>query len=160
MIEIANIYNKIGKYPIYMDRTDEEIIAELRADGKATVKEIARKLGLPMSTVHHRIMKLEKEKTIKRYEAVPDYKKMGFGVSAFVFVTVDYDKIKSQEDVAKEIGKLENVDGAYIVTGETDILIKVRARDVEELNEVIVRKLRAINGVDKTRTSVVLKEID
>jgi Lrp/AsnC family transcriptional regulator for asnA, asnC and gidA len=160
LIEIANIYNKIGKYPIYMDRTDEEIIAELRADGKATVKEIARKLGLPMSTVHHRIMKLEKEKTIKRYEAVPDYKKMGFGVSAFVFVTVDYDKIKSQEDVAKEIGKLENVDGAYIVTGETDILIKVRARDVEELNEVIVRKLRAINGVDKTRTSVVLKEID
>jgi len=142
-----------------MDRTDEEIINELRTDGKATVKEIAKQLGLPMSTVHHRIMKMEKEGMIKKYEAVPDYKKMGFGVSAFVFVTVNYDKIKSQEEVARQIGKMENVDGAYIVTGETDILVKVRAHDVEELNDIIIRKLRAINGVDKTRTSVVLKEI-
>lgn len=142
-----------------MDKTDEEIISELRKDGKATVKEIAKRLAIPMSTVHHRIMKLETEGTIKKYEAIPDYKKMGFGVSAFVFVTVNYDKIKSQEDVAKEIGKMENVDGAYIVTGETDILVKVRAHDVEELNDIIIRKLRAINGVDKTRTSVVLKEV-
>lgn len=142
-----------------MDRTDEEIVAELQIDGKATVKDIARKIGLPMSTVHHRIMKLEKEKTIKRYEAVPDYRKMGFGVSAFVFVTVNYDKIKSQEDVAKQIGKMRNVSGVYIVTGETDILIKIRAHDVDELNEAIVKDLRAIDGVDKTRTSVILKEI-
>ncbi|MFA6531219.1 MAG: AsnC family transcriptional regulator, partial [Candidatus Micrarchaeia archaeon] len=98
-----------------MDQTDEEIIFELRKDGKATVKEIARKLGVPMSTVHHRIQKMEREKVISKYEAVPDYKKMGLGVSAFVFVTVDYDKIESQEQVAKEIRKMHNVDGTYII---------------------------------------------
>lgn len=142
-----------------MDRTDEEIIFELRKDGKATVKEIARKLGIPMSTVHHRIQKMEKEKLISRYEAVPDYRKMGLGVSAFVFVTVDYDKIESQEQVAKEIRKMHNVDGTYIITGETDILAHVRAHDVDELNDFVIRRLRTIKGIDKTRTSVVLKEI-
>jgi len=143
-----------------MDHIDEEIVFELRKDGKTTVKEIARALGVPMSTVHHRIQKLEKDKVISRYEAIPDFKKMGLGVSAFVFVTVDYDKIESQEQVAKEIRKMHNVDATYMVTGETDILVHVRTHDIEELNDFIVRKLRTIKGIDKTRTSVVLKEIE
>jgi len=142
-----------------MDQHDKDILGELAKNGKAKIKKIAKKLGLPMSTVHHRIKQLEGNGTIKRYEAVLDYKKMGITLTAFVFITVNYDKIKSQEDVARAIGKMENVDGAYIVTGETDIIAKIRARDVDELNDIIIRRLRAVEGVEKTRTSVVLKEI-
>ena len=45
-----------------------------------------------------------------------------------------------------------------IVTGGTDLIIKVRAKDVGELNDFVIKKLRSIDGVDKTQTAIVLQE--
>jgi DNA-binding Lrp family transcriptional regulator len=155
-----SVYKNIGKNPIIMDENDGEILHELIADGKVTAKELAKRLGLPMSTVHHRIKQLEKNGVILRYAAVPDWKKAGLGVAAYVSVTVNYDKAPSQEEVAKNIRKLPNVDEVSIITGEADILVKVRAKDIDELNDTLIRRLRTVKGVDKTRTSVVLSEIE
>lgn len=142
-----------------MDETDDEVLRELLQNGKATAKEIAKRLEIPMSTVHHRIKQMEKNGVILKYAAIPDWKKAGLGVAAYVAVTVNYDKAPSQEEVAKHIRKLPNVDEVSIITGEADILAKIRAHDIDELNEVLIRRLRAVKGVDKTRTSVVLSEI-
>lgn len=143
-----------------MDETDNEILGELMADGKVRIKLLAKKLGLPMSTVHHRIMKMEADGTIARYAAIPDYKKIGLPIVAYVFINVDYARIESsQNQVAMEIRKIPNVLEANIVSGEIDIIAKVRARDVDELSEVITRKMRNIKGVAKTVTSLVMKEV-
>lgn len=143
-----------------IDEKDKEILAELMKDGKARIKKIGKKLGLPMSTVHHRILRMEKDRVIERYAAIPNYKHIGLPILAYVFVSVDYNKTSSQEDTAREIGGLPNVVETNIISGEIDIIVKVRAKDVDELSEVIIKKMRNIKGVAKTVTSIVMKAIE
>lgn len=143
-----------------MDKTDARILEELVADGKAKIRKIAKRTGLPMSTAHHRILKMEKEGVIRKYAAVPDYRKIGLPVCAYVLVNVSYGAIHSQEEVARQIRKLPNVLEANIVSGEIDIIAKVRARDIDELGNIVISRLRNIRGVSKTITSVVMKEIE
>jgi len=96
------------------------------------------------------------------YKAVFDYNKLGKPITGFILITVNYmlpngEKIK-QEQVAQEIKKLEGVEEVNIMTGVTDILIKLRVSGIEELNDFVIRKLRNINGVDKTQTMIVLNK--
>lgn len=142
-----------------MDEKDSEILTELMADGKAKIKALSRKLGLPMSTVHHRILRMEKDGIIKRYAAIPDYRKVGLPIAAYIFINVDYSKIQSQEDVAREISKLPNVLDVSIVSGEIDIIAKIRAKDVDDMGEAVIRRLRTIKGIAKTVTAVAMKEM-
>ena len=143
-----------------MDKTDSEILAELAADGKARMRSIAKKTGLPMSTVHHRISKMEKEGAIRKYAAIPDYRKIGLPVCAYVLVNVEYSQIHSQEAVARQISRLPNVLEVSIISGEIDIIAKVRAASIDELGETVITRLRNIKGVAKTVTSVVMKEME
>jgi len=143
-----------------MDKTDKEILGELAADGKAKIRKISKKTGLPMSTVHHRIARMEKDGLIRKYAAIPDYKKIGLPVCAYVLVNVEYSQIHSQEAVAREIRKLPNVLEVNIISGEIDIIAKVRSASIDELGETVISRLRNIKGVAKTVTSVVMKEIE
>jgi len=140
-----------------MDEDDRELIELLKKDGKIKIKKLARKLGLPMSTVHHKVKMLEERGYIKKYSAIPDYRKLGLPISAFLMITVD--QVRPQENVAADIKKLPRVEETYIITGTYDILAKVRVKDIDEMNDLVVKNLRNIKGVDKTITSIVLKEI-
>ena len=143
-----------------IDDKDKEILVELMKDGKARIKKIGKRLGLPMSTVHHHILKMEKDGVIARYAAIPDYKKLGLPILAYIFVNIDYNKISSQEETAREIRHIKNVLEVNIISGEIDIIVKVRTKDVDELSDVVIKKMRNIKGVAKTVTSVVMKEIE
>ncbi len=123
------------------------------------MQEIARQTGLPLTTVHNRIKRLEALGVITGYGISVDETKLGKGLTAYVLVTIAPRTpagIKvSQEDVAREIKSI-GADEAAIVTGGTDIIARVRAKGLAELNELIVKKLRNIDGVDKTQTMIVL----
>ena len=145
-----------------LDEKDIHVLEELKQNAKRTTSQISKRINLPITTVHNRIKKLEKLGIIKRYTVELDYKKLEKPVAAYVMVTVIYMlpsgiKIK-QEDVAKEIKGLAGVESVELLTGATDILVKVRVKDVEELNEFIIKQLRKIEGVDKAQTSVVLSK--
>jgi len=143
-----------------MDQKDQEILEELMLNGKARISRISKKLALPMSTVHHRIMKMEQTGIIKRYSAVPDYRKVGLPVSAYLLINVEYAGKFSQEDVAREVRKLPNVLEVNIVSGDIDMIARVRGKDVEDLSKTVIERVRNIKGVAKTITSFVMKEIE
>ncbi|MFA5106060.1 MAG: Lrp/AsnC family transcriptional regulator [Candidatus Micrarchaeia archaeon] len=143
-----------------MDKTDSEILAQLQQDAKAGIKKIARKTGVPMSTVHHRIARMQKEGLIKKYTIVPDFKKAGVPVCAYVFVTVGHSGLVSQESIAAQIRKLDNVSEANIVSGEIDIIAKIRAESVEDIGTKVIGKIREIKGVEGTVTSFVMREVE
>ena len=92
-----------------------------------------------------------------------DYKKIGKPITAYMLLTVTYTlpdgKKLRQEDIAKTIKKLEEVEEVNIMTGITDILIKVRIKDIDQLNTFVIDKLRNIEGIDKTQTMLVLSEV-
>lgn len=142
-----------------MDKVDWDILRELQEDGKAKLKKIAKKAGVPMSTAHHRVLRMEREGIIRKYSAVPDYRKIELPVCAYIFVNVDHANLRSQEEIAKELRRIPNVLEANIVSGELDIIVKARARDVEDLGQTVVGKMRSVKGISKTVTSIVLKEM-
>ena len=146
-----------------LDEKDLQVLEELKQNAKRTTSQISKRVNLPITTVHNRIKKLEKLGIIKRYTVELDYKKLDKPMTAYVMVQVIYmlpSGIKvMQEDVAKHIKGLPGVELVELLTGTTDIMVKVRVKDVDELNDFIIRKLRKIEGVDKVQTSVVLSKI-
>jgi len=146
-----------------MDEKDRKILSLLMRDSKQRVRSIAKKLNMPVTTVHNRIKRMEEEGVIRGYVAIPDYKKIGKGIMAFILVSVQYNLLGKkvlQEDVAANISELEGVEDVHIITGDSDILVEARVRDIDELNNLVIKRLRNIDGVDKTKTMIVLSSIN
>ncbi len=141
-----------------MDRKDLEILRLLQRNCKLSVREIAKRLKIPSSTVYARINKLEEKGVITGYHAKVDEKKLGYGVKAFILVSYTPMPIP-QEEVANKIAALPQVQGVYIISGEWDMIVEVIEKDVESLGDFVIKKLRNIEGVSKTLTCVVLKKI-
>ncbi len=147
-----------------IDDKDNKIIRALREDSKLSTSKLSRKLNLPITTIHHRIKKLEQNKVIKKYTIDIDEIKLGRMVQAWILISVGKDHIegigKDQDMIAKEILKVEGITQVYTITGLTDILAKVRVNSIKDLNEFLIKRLRKMEGVERTQTSIVLNEFD
>lgn len=146
-----------------LDKKDLAILGALTENARLSSQEISKKTLIPISTVHHRIKKLEKEGIIEKYTVVLNKKKLGKEIAAYVLITVDYKLLKdikiSQHELAKKLKKNEFVEEAAMVTGGTDIIIKIRIKNIDELDEFVTKYLRNIDGVERTQTMVILNEI-
>ena len=142
-----------------MDELDFLLLEELQKDAGRTRKQLARKLLVPLTTVHNRIAKLEKNGVVKGYAAAIDYKKAGFGVGALVDVSVKSGRRSAQEEIARRIAAIKGVEEAFIVTGATDIVAKAWVKDTDALNDLLLKEIGKIDGVDKTVTLVILKQV-
>ena len=146
-----------------LDQTDFNILLCLNYDAKQPTRQIAKKLNIPITTIHNRIKKLEQEKVITKYVPVLDYKKLGKYVYALVLIKTKYDLIegknKNQEDVAREIKHLPGVEEVCSVTGVIDLIVRVRQENIDQLNNFLIDKLRKISGVAETQTMIVLNSV-
>jgi DNA-binding Lrp family transcriptional regulator len=105
---------------------------------------------------------LIKEGVIINYTLNLDHNKLGRPVPAYIGVTINYNvpgKKISQTEVAKKIKTIEGIYEVYIMTGGSDILVKALTTDISDLNELVTERLRNIPGIDKTQTSIILKEL-
>jgi len=145
-----------------VDKKDVLILESLKKNAKASVLAISKETGLPGTTVHNRIKKLRKNGVIKGYTIKVDNRRIGKKTAAYILLTVDYKLLKgrkiSQAGLARQIIKDPSVEEANMVTGNFDIIVKVRVEDIDELNNTVTEKLRNIDGVEKTQTMVILKE--
>ena len=145
-----------------MDAKDEKILELLRENSKLTSQQISKKILMPITTIHNRIKKLEKEGIIEGYTLKINNKKIGKTISAYVQIIVDYRLLKekkmSQHDLAKKLKQHEFVEEAAMVTGGTDIIIKIRVKNVDQPDNFVTKYLRNIEGVEKTQTMVILNE--
>ncbi len=139
-----------------IDEIDLKILSLLKENSRIKISEIAKRLGIPVSTVYTRIKKLEQQGIIRKYTIDLDYKKLGFKVTAIILIKYDSSSKVSQRELLKEIMKFNNVEKGYIITGEWDLLIIAKFKDIEELSRFILEKLRNIEGVKETYTSIVL----
>lgn len=145
-----------------LDEKDLQVLEELRQNAKRTTSQMSKRLNIPITTVHNRIKKLEQLGIIKKYTVEIDYAKLGKPITAYIMVTVVYmlpSGVKvMQEDIAKQIKAMPEVEQVELITGATDILVKARVKDVPELNDLVTKKLRKIEGADKAQTMIVLSE--
>ncbi|MCD6380928.1 MAG: Lrp/AsnC family transcriptional regulator [Candidatus Asgardarchaeia archaeon] len=142
-----------------LDEKDLAILRELMRDARQTTKSISRKLGIPRSTIYERIKRMVKNGVIKGFTAIPDFGKLGLPITAFVLVSFLPNPEISQTELAKRISMLDGVYEVHIVSGEWDLLLKVRGRSMEEIGELVIEKLRKMRGVGRTVTCISFTKI-
>ncbi|MFZ5967101.1 MAG: Lrp/AsnC family transcriptional regulator [Bacillota bacterium] len=119
-----------------MDKFDIQIIEELQQNGKISIAELGRKIGLSTSATNERVKKMEQEGIIKGYTALIDAEKVGNDITAFISVPVGNIPI---EDMAKMIISLPEVQECHKVTGGTCFFVKVKTKNTKELEHLIDR---------------------
>ncbi len=137
---------------IKLDEKDLTILDALHKDARQTIAELSNELGIPRATVHERIVGLRKSGVIRRFTIEQDYKMIGLPTLAFVFAEYGHIDEADQHEVARSIGKIPGVLGVYIVSGEWDLLIKIRGKSIEDIGTTILDRIRAVPGVFKTYT--------
>ena len=135
-----------------IDEKDEKILAELKKNARESTKTIEANINIPRVTVHDRINKMIEKGIIKSFNVTLDYKKFGYSSEVFIFVSFLSNPDVSQRQLAKRIAKLPGVYEVHIISGEYDLLLKVRGRSLENIGKLVVDKLRQLKGVGKTVT--------
>jgi len=147
-----------------LDDKDIAILALLQENSKLTAKQIAKKVNSPITTVFAKIKRMEELGIIKEYRAILAPEKIGSTTAAFILASVSYrtkgsNSPVSQRVVAEEISKFPEVQEVHIITGDWDLLIKLRTLSVDAIGKFVVDKLRLINGLEKTLTCMVFETL-
>jgi DNA-binding Lrp family transcriptional regulator len=141
-----------------LDEKDLAILALLQKNCRMTAREIARKINSPITTVFAKMRRMEQEKIIREYKAILDSKKLNFGTTAFILASFSYrngETPLSQRIIAEQIAKFSEVQDVHIISGDWDILIKIKEENVDAVGKFVVDKLRTVKGIEKTLTCMV-----
>ncbi|WP_156841109.1 Lrp/AsnC family transcriptional regulator [Novosphingobium aquimarinum] len=142
-----------------LDHFDRRIIASLQQDARMPVATIAERVNLSATPVSRRIKRLEDEGLIRAYAPVLDERKLGFELNAYVLINLAAHSDENIDAFEREIAQNSYVIACHAVTGDSDYLVHVIARDVEHLSQITLRKLVRIKGVRDVRSIIVLETI-
>jgi Lrp/AsnC family leucine-responsive transcriptional regulator len=146
----------MGRIAMELDRIDFKLLNALQADARRPIAEIAAEIGLTTSPAYRRQRLLEEAGIIDKYVTLLDHDKLGLRVSVFVSVEVN---ALADEDFEAAVEKLPEVMECYLMTGETDYLIRVVAADIDHYQKFLTTHLMKIPAVRAVRTSLVLRRV-
>ena len=135
-------------------------LIDLLKKGYATpqIAKIAKKLKEPASTIHYNLKKLEAEKKIIGYKAVFNHKIIDEGYCTFLLINLSPDEYGDPERITKELAIFDKIESINIVTGDWELLLKVRTKDQDEYYDFI-RNVITRKGISKIKSLTTLKEI-
>ncbi|MCW3995913.1 MAG: Lrp/AsnC family transcriptional regulator [Candidatus Bathyarchaeota archaeon] len=150
---------------VKLDEKDLAILLLIQENSKLTANQIAKRINAPITTVFAKIKRMEEVGIIKQYRAILSAEKLNFGTAAFILAQVSYrtkngdEAPVSQRDVAEEIARFPEVQEVHIITGDWDLLVKLRAENVDAVGKFVVDQLRRIKGLEKTLTCMVFETV-
>ncbi|HVL74933.1 MAG TPA: Lrp/AsnC family transcriptional regulator [Noviherbaspirillum sp.] len=142
-----------------LDATDLKILTLLQQDGRISNQELAEKVFLSPSACLRRVRLLEESGAIAGYRAVLDPAVLGLEVDAFVQVTMRRDVERWHENFTAAMRTWPEVVGAYIITGDANYLLRVRARNLKHYSAFVLEKLYKTAGVLDIRSNIVMQTI-
>ena len=140
-----------------LDDVDAKILVILQENARTTQADIAKSVGLAPSAVLERMRKLEARGAIREYVASIDPHVTNRALLAFVAVRTN--EYGPEQSSAKALAQLPEVLEIHHVAGEDCFLLKVRAKDAEQLGQMLRQKIGAVPGVTSTRTTIVLETV-
>jgi len=142
-----------------IDATDWKILSLLQEDARITNLELSRAIGLSPSPCLARVRALEKAGYINRYVSLLDSLKVGLKVSVFINVALERQVEKALELFEASIEARPEVMECYLMTGESDYLLRVVVTDIQALEDFILNFLSKIPGVGNIKSSFALKQV-
>lgn len=139
---------------VMLDEVDRVILQALSENARMSLQEIANRLGMSRATIHERMKKLLQNGFLKGFRADIDWALLGFPVVAWVALQTEQGDASYY--VLDDLEKIAEVESAYMVTGRFDCLVKLRAKDHQDLQRLLFDKVGRIRGFRRAETMVVL----
>ena len=142
-----------------VDAFDLKILGALQDDGRLTNQELADIAGLSASQCSRRQMQLEKKKVIAGYHADLSSEALGFGVIAFIQVTLATHSPDNSKRFRTLVNRIDEIQEAYSLTGDADYVLKAVLRDLKGLSTLVNDVLMPHQSIAHVRSSIVLDRL-
>jgi Lrp/AsnC family transcriptional regulator, leucine-responsive regulatory protein len=142
-----------------LDAIDLRILDALQKNGALSNVELAKAVHLSPSPCLSRVKALEASGVIARYVALVNPASLGLGLNVFINISLKAQNKSALADFEARIAEHEQVMECYLMTGDSDYLIRVAVQDIGALERFILEQLTPIPGVEKIRSSFALKQV-
>ncbi len=142
-----------------LDRIDRRILNILQEDATVTNVDLARQVGLAPASTLDRVRKLRREGYIRSTVALLEADKVGHHTIAFVSISLLQHGAEKLEAFRSHVENLPDVLECYHVSGESDFLLKVVARDIRAYEDFLLHRLTSVPGIGRIHTSFVLSTV-
>lgn len=139
-----------------MDRIDWKILAELECDGRLSFNELSERVGLSKSPCWARVRGLQDRGAIQGFGARVDPASLGLTVHCYAYVRIRFDAHAAFEEAAVAHPAIIE---CHTTAGDSDYLIRIYARSVEHLDDLLRHELSKLPGVHRLSTTICLKTI-
>ena len=141
-----------------IDAFDRKIVAALAADGRLTAVELGARVGLSPSACTRRLQSLEASGVIVGYRAVVDPQAVGLGITAFVEITLERQNDDALRAFEAALAGCPNVLACHLMSGSSDYLIQIVARDLSDFERLHANVLGHLPGVARIESKFALRE--
>jgi DNA-binding Lrp family transcriptional regulator len=142
-----------------LDAVDLKILTELQRDGSLSNVELAKRVHLSPSPCLARVKALEQAGVIDRYVALANASVLGLGLNVFISISLKEQSKEALATFEQRIAEHDEVMECYLMTGDSDYLIRVALPDIAALEKFILEQLTPIPGIEKIRSSFALKQV-
>jgi Lrp/AsnC family leucine-responsive transcriptional regulator len=154
----ANIMDTRSK-SVDLDSIDRKIIAALRRDGRMTVTDLAREVGLSKTPCQARLRRLIDSGVIRGFRAVVDPASLGLDHVAFTEVKLSDTREEALSAFNAAVRQLPEVEECHMIASSFDYLLKVRTADVRRYRIVLGEKISSLPHVASTSTFVAMETV-
>jgi DNA-binding Lrp family transcriptional regulator len=144
---------------VRVDAIDRQILAELQAEGRLTVAELADRVRLSAGPCHRRLRELERSGVIVGYRAMVDPAAVGLGFEVLVNVTMDREDAATITAFESALAAVVEVRHAERLFGDPDYLLRVATADLASYAALRDEKLATLPGVQRLTSTIVMKRV-
>lgn len=148
-----------GILVVDLDDLDRKIIAVLREDGRITVTDLARQVGISKTPCQMRMRKLIDSGVIRGFRAIVDPASLGLDHVAFVEVRLSDTREQALSEFNKAVRCIGEVEECHMLASNFDYLLKVRTADIRRYRMVLGEKISALPHVASTSTFVAMETV-
>ncbi|TNE30630.1 MAG: AsnC family transcriptional regulator [Alphaproteobacteria bacterium] len=141
------------------DRIDRRMIEQLRVDGRISVTELAKRVGLSKTPCQLRLKRLIDSGCIRGFRAVVDFSMLGEGHIAFAEVKLSDTREKALAEFRAGVSRIQEVEECHMIAGNFDYLLKVRTSDINAYREVLGERISSLPHVASTSSFVAMETI-
>ncbi|MBW4708445.1 Lrp/AsnC ligand binding domain-containing protein [Roseobacter sp. YSTF-M11] len=157
MIKLSNKNDQNEQ--LSLDRFDRAILSVLAEDGRISITDLAKRIGLSKSPTQARLRRLEQSGVIIGYRALLDPIQLGLDHVAFVEVRLSDTREKALSAFNVAVVRVPEIEQAHMIAGSFDYLLKVRTSDMSQYRQFLGDTISTLPHVAGTSTYVAMEAV-
>lgn len=145
--------------PVELDELDRKIVAVLRVDGRITVTDLAKAVGMSKTPCQVRLRRLVENGVIRGFRAAVDPASLGLDHVAFAEVKLSDTREAALTEFNRAVRRIPEVEECHMIASSFDYLLKVRTADIRRYRVVLGEKISSLPHVASTSTFVAMETV-